>query len=179
MLCLYIFFFSIISTCSMETQKPIIPFKSERISQSASFTLNGDVNKIFPLFGPVREKEWAAGWEPEIIFPSSSEVEKNMVFQTNGKYADEEKFTWVISTFNPRNFEIEYAVSTSERIWLIQVRCEPIDIKTKSTVTYTYTGLSSLGNERNREALRNMFSENLKDWQDAINYYLETGKQKQ
>jgi hypothetical protein len=163
----------------MEIQKPVTEFKSERVSQSASFILNSDVNKIFPLFGPVREKEWAAGWEPQIIFPLSVEVEKNMVFQTKGKYPGEEKFTWVISTFNSKNYEIEYTVSTSERIWLIQVRCEAIENKTKATVTYTYTGLTQQGNERNKVALKNMFAENLKDWQEAISYYLETGKQKQ
>jgi hypothetical protein len=179
MISAHILYFILAAVTPAENQKPMTDFKSERVYQSASFILNGPIDKIFPLFGPVREKEWAAGWNPEIIYPLSVDVEKNMVFQTKGKHPEEEKYTWVISIFNPKNYQIEYTVCTPERIWLIQVQCEAIESKTKATVTYTYTALSSMGNERNKEALKNMFSSNLKDWQEAINYYLETGKQKQ
>jgi hypothetical protein len=174
-----IIYFILTAANPVANHRAMTEFKSERVQQSASFILNGSVDKIFPLFGPVREKEWAAGWNPEIIYPLTVDVEKNMVFQTKGKHSGEEKYTWVISTFNPKNYQIEYTVSTSERIWLIQVQCEANELKTKATITYTYTALSPIGNERNKEALKKMFSNNLKDWQEAINYYLETGKQKQ
>jgi hypothetical protein len=174
-----ILYFLFVAMNSNEAQNPMTNFKSERIQQSASFILNKNIEEVFPLFGPVREKDWAAGWEPSIVYPPSNKVEKSMVFQTKGRYPGEEKYTWIISEFDRKNFTIEYTVSTADRIWLIKVVCKPKDIKTEATVSYMYTGLSVVGNERNKESLKKMFANNLKDWQDAINYYLETGKQKQ
>jgi len=42
-------------------------------------------------------------------------------------------------------------------------------------ITYTYVGLNDLGNRLNAHALESMFKHNLKDWELAINHYLETG----
>lgn len=43
-------------------------FESARISRTSTITLNGPLGEVFPLFGPVREKEWAAGWEPRVLY---------------------------------------------------------------------------------------------------------------
>ena len=139
-------------------------FKPERISKTASFTLDGRIEKVFPLFGPMREKDWAEGWEPEVVFSTDDLVEEHMIFQT--KVATDEKvYTWIVTQFNPEIHKVEYTVSTKNRVWFITVRC-----------TYTYTGLNAEGNERNRNALAKMYSQDLRDWQEAINYYLHHGK---
>jgi hypothetical protein len=44
-----------------------------------------------------------------------------------------------------------------------------------ATITYTFVGLTKLGNERNAMALAAMYKHDLKDWELAINHYLETG----
>jgi hypothetical protein len=41
---------------------------------------------------------------------------------------------------------------------------------------YTYTGLTEHGNAINKLALGMMYRRNLKDWEEAINHYLETGQ---
>lgn len=151
-------------------------FKSERISKTASFIVNAPVEKSFPLFGPVREKEWAAGWEPEIIFSNSQEVEEHMIFKTSGKHHGEE-FLWTITQLRPEEYLVEYTVSTPERIWFIRVKCEAKQETTLVTVSYTYTGLSEQGIEKNHEALDKMFEHNLADWEEAINHYIQTGEQ--
>ena len=150
-------------------------FKPERIAKSASFTLDGKIEKVFPLFGPFREKEWADGWDPQIIFCEDNLIEEHMIFQTNVS-SDEKLYTWVVSKFDPKTFLVEYTVSTKNRIWFITVQCQPMKEKTKATVTYTYTGLNEEGNELNRTALAKMYSHDLKDWEEAINYYLHHGK---
>lgn len=149
-------------------------FKPERISKTASFLVNGKIEKVFPLFGPVREKEWAEGWEPEIIFSNSKLVEEHMIFRTPAS-TDEEYYTWVITQFDECNHHIEYAVSTMNRVWFIRVSCQPAGDKTEALVSYTYTGLNEKGNELNRIALTKMYAQDLKDWQEAINHYLATG----
>jgi hypothetical protein len=150
-------------------------FKPERISKTASFIVDGTIENVFPLFGPIREKEWAEGWEPEIIFSTNNLVEDHMIFRT--KVSSDEKFyTWVITQFDSDNHSVEYTVSTKNRIWFIRVQCEPCGESTKATVTYTYTGLNPEGNELNRNALAKMYFDDLKDWQEAINYYIHNGK---
>jgi hypothetical protein len=46
------------------------------------------------------------------------------------------------------------------------------ETKTRATVTYSYFGLNSKGNELNKSGLEKMFEHNLQDWADAINIYL-------
>jgi hypothetical protein len=151
--------------------------KPVRIKRSAALTVQGKIENVFPLFGPIREKEWAEGWEPEILYRSGDVlVEEHMIFQTNGQ-AGEGKYLWTITQYQPKIHLIEYTVSTQERIWFIRVQCEPVQETTAVTVSYTYTGLTEAGNRQNEQALKRMFAHDLKDWEEAINYYLKTGKQ--
>jgi hypothetical protein len=157
-------------------------FKPERISRQSTIVLNGPVEKIFPLFGPLREKEWAEGWDPEIIYTSSPDVlvEEHMIFRTRAYHNPHEEFyTWVITQYRPEEHEIEYTVSTQHRIWFIRVVCVSSGTATQATVSYTFTSLTPEGSELNRAALERMFAHNLGDWEEAINVYLRTGKQLQ
>jgi hypothetical protein len=157
-------------------------FKPERISRQSTIVLNGSIEKVFPLFGPLREKEWAEGWDPEIIYASSPDVlvEEHMIFRTRAhRHPREEFYTWVITQYRPEEHEIEYTVSTQHRIWFIRVTCDSPGASTKATVSYTFTSLTPEGSEMNRAALEKMFEHNLSDWGEAINYYLRTGKQLQ
>jgi hypothetical protein len=164
--------------CMITTQQEVLlDFKPERISRSATFTVHGKTENVFPLFGPVREAEWAEGWQPEILYRTSDQtlVEEHMIFQTNGREG-EGKYTWVITQYQPEEFVIEYTISTQERIWFVKVECKSFQDDTNVKVTYTYTGLSEEGNTKNEQALKRMFANDLKDWEEAINYYLKTGK---
>lgn len=153
------------------SQKDFIP---ERISKTASFLVDGKLEDVFPLFGPIKEKLWAEGWEPEVIFSNGALVEEHMIFKT--RVATPEKYyTWVVTQFREDEHLVEYTVSTPNRIWFIRVKCEAEDVRTKATVAYSYTGLNKEGNDLNRSALAKMYSSDLKDWQDAINYYLRHG----
>ncbi len=150
-------------------------FKPTRISKSASFVVNGKVEDVFPLFGPIREKEWADGWNPEMIFSNGALAEQHMIFRTKCA-APEDFFTWVITQYDDAHHLVEYTVSTANRIWFINVKCEAAGKTTTATVTYTYTSLNAEGEKLNRLALNRMYRNNLRDWKEAINYYLENGK---
>jgi hypothetical protein len=151
--------------------------QSERITRSAVFTAIGKIETVFPLFGPIREKDWAEGWNPEVLYRTRNDilVEEHMIFQTSG-HAGEGKYTWVITQYQPEKYLIEYTVSTSERIWFIRVACRETGSNTEVKVSYTYTGLTDEGNRKNEQAINRMFAHDLKDWEEAINYYLKTGK---
>jgi hypothetical protein len=149
--------------------------KPERISQSSEIVIDSVVENVFPLFGPLLEMEWAIGWEPRIIFLDQPNVAEHMIFQTKSHYGED--YLWAVTQYVPERYFIEYTVTAVDRIWFIRVECKEAGLKTEATITYTYTGLNEKGNRRNREALDKMFVSDLKDWQDAINYYLANGKQ--
>jgi len=151
-------------------------FQAERVQRTGSFVVHAGIEKSFPLFGPIREKDWAYGWEPTVLLSKDFLVEEHMVFQTNGSHGDE-KYTWTVSKYQPELHLVEYTVFTSERLWFITVSCEEVGDKTEVKVTYTYTGLTDEGNRKNKEAMAKMFADDLKDWEAAINHYLETGQQ--
>ena len=149
---------------------------AERISQTAEITLNRGPEEVFPLFGAIEEKKWADGWEPDIIYTKSGEIEENMVFKTKPHAHHEPDYLWVVSKYDPDKMLVVYTVSTDERVWSIAIGCSDNgDGTTRATITYTFTGLSKKGSKLNRQALENMSKENLKDWERAINHYLETG----
>jgi hypothetical protein len=150
---------------------------AERIGKCAVIDLNAPVEKVFPLFGPVREKEWAEGWDPEIIYSNTSLVEEHMIFRTKAHHPSESHYTWVITQYDPEGYQIGYTVSTVNRIWFIRVVCKAAASRTTAEVCYTYTGLNEAGNDLNRKALGKMYARDLKDWEEAINYYLQYGKQ--
>lgn len=149
---------------------------AERIERTASFLVKARIEKAFPLFGPIREKEWAAGWEPHVIYSLHPEVEEHMIFKTAGNNPKEKEYVWVVAQYKPAEFSIEYQVSTPHRIWFITFNCKSQQENTLVLVTYSYTALTALGNRLNQESLAKIFAHDLKDWEEAINFYLKTGR---
>lgn len=149
-----------------------------RVQRSATIHLETTVDQAFPLFGPIREKDWAFGWDPDVIHPKDTLVEKHMVFRTQGGlHGSTESYTWAVVNYEPASATIEYLVTASERLWFITVSCTAAGSATEATVTYSYTGLTEDGHRKNQQAIKEMFSSDLKDWEAALNHYLKTGTQ--
>jgi len=62
-------------------------FKAERVSKSASITLNGPIEKVFPSLVAVEEKKWADGWDPVVLYPESGHLEEGMTFITRAQWS--------------------------------------------------------------------------------------------
>jgi hypothetical protein len=58
-------------------------------AQSFTITLQGSVAEITPLFGPVREQEWAPDWAPHFIYPAQGGQEEGAVFTTTSANGQE------------------------------------------------------------------------------------------
>lgn len=147
--------------------------QGKRISRAATISLNAPIEEVFPLFGPILEMKWAPGWNPEIIYSETGLVEEGMIFRTKGTDGD---FIWVVSKYLPAEHVVQYTVQTTNRMWFINVVCKSVGNKTCATVTYTYTSLNDEGIELNRKALTAMFADDLKDWEEAVNFYLDFGR---
>jgi hypothetical protein len=140
--------------------------------------LQGSFGQVFPLFGPMREKDWADGWDPQILLSEAVNIEEHMVFQTHTHLEGETgHYTWTVSKYDPEQGLIEYTVFAESRLWWITIHCReaPDGESCEAMITYTYVGLDPLGEERNARALSQMYRHSLKDWEQAINHYLETG----
>lgn len=153
-------------------------FRSKRVSKTASFIVNTSVEKVFPLYGAFEERKWAPGWKPVLIYPDQEIIEEGTTFkvQAHGHgHGGEGDSLWIVSKFDPENYLIQYLVSTENRFWTITVQSSSIRDKnqTKTTVTYTYTGLNDKGNKLNAKSAEKMFENNLKDWGELINAYFE------
>jgi len=142
-----------------------------RISRAAVISLDAKIDEVFPLFGPVREKDWAEGWNPEIIYCDDPLVEQGMVFRTKGI---DEDYIWTLTGFMPADYKVEYTVHTSSRVWFIRVECKDEGHRTSATVTYTYTAITADGIRLNLSAMEKTFEFDLGDWEVAINNYLRS-----
>lgn len=84
------------------------------------------------------------------------------------------EYLWRVSKYYPENYSIQYLVSTENRYWTITVQCRPLsENKTSAEITYSFIGLKEKGNRINEHSLQRMYKNNLKDWEDEINIYLE------
>jgi hypothetical protein len=158
-----------------------VSVQPRRISRAATITVKAPLREAFELFGPIKEKDWAEGWDPQPIDPMSEIVEERIVFTTQSHFGQEEPDDiWVVSAYSLGASFIEYTVFAHERVWWIDIVCDELEsgAKTRVEITYTYLGLTERGNSLNREALELMFALDLRDWEEAIDHYLETGERK-
>jgi hypothetical protein len=162
-------------SCSNAQQMNNTTFTSERIAKSATILLNDRVDKVFPLFGAFEERKWSQGWNPSLIYPKTEIIEEGITFRTPGHGHDENEFIWTVSKYDSARFLIQYLVYSSNRIWTITITCTPVSDHTSSaTITYSFTGLNEMGNQINQHFLQHIYRNDLSDWADDINHYLQT-----
>ena len=131
----------------------------------------------FPFIRAFEERKWANGWNPTLVYPATEIIEEGTTFTTTGNGKGEKEFLWRVSKFDPAEFLIQYMVSTENRYWTITVQYKEMDVnRTAAEVSYTYIGLNEIGNTINENSIRAMYKDELKDWEEEINYYLLNGK---
>ena len=152
-------------------------FKSEKVSQTDSIILNGNIKKVFPLFGAFEERKWAEGWNPTVIYVAKDTIEEGTTFKTAGHGFGESEYIWRINKYEQKHAIIQYLVISPNRYWTITVQCRSMSAnKTQAKITYTFIGLNETGNHLDRHFLDKMYEHHLKDWQEAINVFLDKDK---
>jgi len=148
------------------------------LKKTLSFTQrnNGNIDDVFPLLCPVREKDWLDGWEYEMVHSSSGLIEKDCVFTTphHGEYST----VWQVTQYDVINHEIEFLrVTPFENVVKISIKLTPLDTnKTEALIGYQYTALNEEQNAFIEAELEESFIESMQWWEKAINHYLITGK---
>ena len=152
-----------------------MPFEAQHLTRTQNIHLSASLNRVFPLFDPIGEKQWADGWEPEIIYPLSGEVEEGMVFTTGSH--DEVQVIWTILAFDAAKWRISYMrVTSGSHVARIDIRCEDhLDETTRTSISYTFTAFTERGNDYVAKFTEEHYQEWMSSWEKAINYYLRHG----
>jgi hypothetical protein len=148
-------------------------FKSEKATQTDSIILNGNLKKVFPLFGAFEERKWAEGWNPKLVYVAKDTIEEGTTFKTASHGFEEPEYIWRINQYEPQNTLIQYLVISLNRYWTITVKCHELaGNKTLAQITYTFIGLNEKGNHLDKHFLDKIYEHHLKDWEEAINAFL-------
>lgn len=149
------------------------------LAQSTStFTLalNAPMDRAFPMFGPVREAEWAPGWAPTFLYPAEGAQRGGTVFTTaggHGLHAGTQ--LWVLTDYDATAGRVDYVVlSAGVAVVEIKIRLAPDGPqRSRATVAYRRTALAPAANEHVAGFTRQWESEQQAHWQQAINLALE------
>jgi hypothetical protein len=141
----------------------------EQRTQSFTILLNGSVADVTPLFGPVREAEWAPDWAPRFIYPAHRAQREGVVFTTTS--ADGRDRLWMLTTYDVRNGQVEYVVITPAfTANEIKIRVVPVgEQHCKATITYRRSSLTPQGNEEVVKLDAHWAEEQRIHWETAIN----------
>ncbi len=136
----------------------------------------GNIEEVFPLLCPVREKDWLDDWDYKMIYSQSGLIEQDCVFST--PYDDKIETFWQVTQYDSINYFIEFLrVTPNENVVKIKIQLEKEDEhNTKSHISYQYTALNEKQNQFIKNDLERSFKESMIWWEKAINYYLDTGK---
>jgi hypothetical protein len=152
-------------------------FKSEKITQTDSIVLNGNIEKVFPLFGAFEERKWDPDWHPVLVYVDRDTIEEGTTFKTASHGFGEPDYIWRINKYEPEAGLIQYLVTCPNRYWTITIKCRELArSKTQATVTYSFIGLNAMGNHLDKHSLARLYEHHLRDWEQAINSFLSKSK---
>jgi hypothetical protein len=107
-----------------------------RVTRSADISVNGPIEKVFPLFTPEGETHWIPSWKYTPIFPASGSTERDMVFRTD------EQTLWTLAIYEPPHRSV-YVHASPEEIARIEVECSSADdAHTRVRITYVITAIT-------------------------------------
>jgi hypothetical protein len=149
---------------------------ARRVTHVFTQTNDAPPETVFPLLCPVREADWVPGWQYTMIYSKSGVAEAGCVFTTPND--DGTQTTWLVTEYDPGRLRIAFAWANPGQV-AAQIE---ISLKknskgaTTAVIRYTYTGLSTAGNQEVERYDKKWFEQKMQDWEAAINHYLRTGK---
>jgi hypothetical protein len=151
-------------------------FEGRRVSHEYTQHHVAAPDRVFSLLCPVREAEWVPGWQYRLIYSTTGVAEAGCVFLTPNE--DGSETTWMVTEYDPAGFRIAF-------VWVHPgMVCARIAISlhakregsTRTSIRYTYTGLSGVWNEEGQRYDEAWFRHEMESWEAAINHYLQTGR---
>ena len=127
---------------------------------------------VFPLLCPVREAEWANGWDPVRVWSASGVVEEDCVFTTPGEPAA----VWVVTRLDRARFFVEMVkVTPGVTACRLTVRLEQSAEGCVAQVCYRHTSLGPPGDEFVAGFSESYYASFMREWEQELNHFLRTG----
>lgn len=134
--------------------------------------------RVFPLLCPVRETEWANGWNPRQVVTASGYVEAECVFVMPGEPQDS---IWCVTRWDPQRFLVEFVkVTPGFTVGKIEIQLRDADSHgTLADISYSYTALSEAGARFVQDFTPEYYENFMREWEAELNYFLQTGRRKE
>ncbi len=143
-----------------------------RVERSYIQNLRGKPREIFPLLCPVREKEWAEGWDPLTVYTRSGFAEKDCVFTTG---EDKPDSLWMITDFDTERYRLEI-VKFTPGMTVARITITLLENgmgQTDAEVVYRYTAVSRDGEEFVNGYSEEFFEQFMQFSESALNSFLD------
>jgi hypothetical protein len=141
-------------------------FTARSIELSGAFTLPAPPEATFGFFSPLGEKTWVPGWDPELIHPAGATWERGLIFRTREERGEA---IWVVTALDPERHDVEYhRVESGRYVARVHVRCSAAGGQTEVRVTYTFIGLSDVGNQDIAALSQPAYEEKMARWKGWI-----------
>jgi hypothetical protein len=136
-------------------------------ARSFSFELLADVSHATPLFGPVREREWAPEWAPQFLHPATPTQREGAIFTTTGHGGTR---LWILTAYDPAAGRVGYLVTDPGfLVTEITISIVPAGARaSRATVTYRRSALTERANEQVRAMTSDWAAEQAHHWGTAI-----------
>ena len=144
-----------------------------RVKRTYVQTLNAAPDRVFPLLCPVRETEWANGWNPHLVVSTSGYIEPDCVFVMPDQPQDA---IWVVTQWNPREFFVEFIkVIPGFTVGKIEIKLrQGTTDQTFAEVSYSFTALSQKGAEFVDQFTVKRYETFMQEWESELNHFLQT-----
>jgi hypothetical protein len=144
----------------------------EQRAESFTITLQGSVAEVTPLFGPVREVEWAPSWRPRFLHPAQGGQCEGAVFTNTSSNGTER--LWLLTAYDLKEGRVEYVFITAGfTASEIKIRVVPDgDGQSKATITYRHSALAREGNAEVEKLNPHWAEQQRAHWETAINAVL-------
>ena len=148
----------------------------DQATESFTIVLKGSVAEVTPLFGPVRETEWAPSWKPHFIHSPEGGQHEGTVFRTTSSNGRER--LWLLTAYDEEAGRVEY-VFFAPGFTINQVKIRVVrdgDQQCRATITYCHSALGPAGNEEVAKLNSHWAEQQRVHWEKAINTVLAAGK---
>jgi len=153
----------------MQIQRPV------RAQHTYTQRLLASPEQVFPLLCPVRETEWARGWNPRLVISTSGYAEAGCIFLTP---AEEGESIWVVTGYQPEQHRIAFLkVTPGYTAGEIAIELYPEGSgSTAAKITYAFTALSPEGERKVADFTADAYAEFMREWEAELNHFLQTGR---
>jgi hypothetical protein len=157
----------------MQIQLPV------RVTHTYRQQLEGSVAEVMPLLCPVREAEWANGWEPKLVVSGCGIVERDCVFTTSDPAGGPgAEAIWTVLEYDPLAGIVEMLKVTPGfvvvRLFIALLGAG--EDRCTADVTYRYTALGPAGERYVAGRTEAAYAAFMREWEAELNEYLHSSR---